>query len=93
MADETAPCPNGRTGCKGHKHYTGGGSLDGRVSCLTFAEPSDYPSTLGTVRRGGARSWYEIDYELSEGTEAVYRFVGYGRDFPMLGRGPSSLAR
>lgn len=76
------PCPNGRDGCKGHKRYTGGGSMDGQVSCLTFAHPSDFGQTLGTVMRSGTRSWYELDYERSEGAEAVYRFIGYGKTFP-----------
>lgn len=68
--------------CKGHKRYVGGGSMDGQVSHLIQAHPSDYPQTLGTVLRGGARSWYELDYEASEGTEVVYRFIGTGREFP-----------
>ncbi|MFG2001722.1 hypothetical protein ACGFNU_21480 [Spirillospora sp. NPDC048911] len=74
------PCAN--QACKGHKRYVGGGSMDGQVRCMTFATPSDYPQTLGTVLRGGTRSWYEIDYEASDGPEAVYRFIGYGKEFP-----------
>jgi hypothetical protein len=67
---------------KGHKHYTGGGSMDGQVTATTAATPSDFPMTIGTVLRGGTRSWYEIDYDASEGTEVVYRFIGYGKEFP-----------
>jgi hypothetical protein len=60
---------------KGHRRYVGG-RMDGQVSHLVYADPSDYPQTFGTVKRNGQRSWYEIDYEASEGTEAVYRFLG-----------------
>lgn len=56
--------------------------MDGDVHHLVHAHPSDYPQTFGTVLRDGARSWYEIDHNASEGTEAVYRFIGIGRDFP-----------
>lgn len=66
---------------KGHKRYVGG-IMDGRIEHLTMATPSDYPQTCGTMLRDGTRSWYEIDYDASEGTEVVYRFVGHGRDFP-----------
>lgn len=66
---------------KGHRYYQGG-SMDGTVQHLVYAAPSDYPQTFGTVLRDGQRSWYEIDYEASEGTEAVYRFIGAGREFP-----------
>lgn len=66
---------------KGHKRWIGG-CMDGQVSHLVHADPSDYPQTFGTMLRNGTRSWYEIDYETSEGTEAVYRFIGLGRTFP-----------
>ena len=66
---------------KGHRHWVGG-SMDGHVDHLIYAHPSDYPQTFGTLLRNGTRSWYEIDYEASEGTEVVYRFIGMGRDFP-----------
>lgn len=69
---------------RGHKRYIGG-CMDGDVEHLVYADPSDYPQTLGTILRDGQRSWYEIDYEASEGTEAVYRFVGIGREYPHLG--------
>lgn len=65
---------------KGHRHYVGG-IMDGQVAHLVHAAPSDYPQTIGTVLRHGQRSWYELDYERSEGTEAVYRLVGLGRTF------------
>lgn len=65
----------------GHRYYVGG-SLDGNVAHLAHATTSDYPQTVGTLLRDGQRSWYEIDYEASDGTEAVYRFVGIGREFP-----------
>lgn len=67
--------------CKGHRRHVGG-IMDGQVSHLVYAHPSDYPQTFGTLLREGRRSWYEIDYEASEGTEVVYRFVGLGREFP-----------
>jgi predicted butyrate kinase (DUF1464 family) len=72
---------------KGHRYYVGGGSMDGQVTHLVHASPSDYPQTIGTQTLGaalgtGSRSWYELDYEASEGTEAVYRFVGIGKNFP-----------
>jgi hypothetical protein len=67
---------------KGHRFYVGGGSLDGDVTHLVHADPSDYPLTIGTLLRGGSRSWYELDHDASDGTEAVYRFVGTGRRFP-----------
>lgn len=66
---------------KGHKRWVGG-CMDGQVSHLVHADPSDYPQTFGTMLRNGTRSWYEIDYEASEGTEVVYRFIGLGRTFP-----------
>lgn len=66
---------------KGHKRYVGG-RMDGDVYHLVCAHPSDYPQTFGTVLRDGVRSWYEIDYDASHGTEVVYRFIGMGRDFP-----------
>jgi hypothetical protein len=59
-----------------------GGIMDGQIAHLTKAHPSDYPQTLGTLLRDGTRSWYELDYERSDGTEAVYRFIGMGREFP-----------
>lgn len=65
---------------KGHKHFMGG-SLDGEVAHLVHAHPSDYPQTFGTTLRDGQRAWYELDYDRSEGTEAVYRFIGLGRTF------------
>ena len=65
---------------KGHHHYVGG-TLDGDVAHLVYAHPSDYPQTMGTLLRGGQRSWYELDYDRSVGTEAYYRFVGLGRTF------------
>jgi hypothetical protein len=68
---------------KGHKYFVGG-TMDGEVAHLVFAHPSDYPMTMGTTLRDGQRSWYEIDYEASEGTEVVYRFIGHGRNFPRL---------
>lgn len=72
---------------KGHRYYVGGGSMDGQVHHLVHAAPSDYPQTVGTQTLGaalgvGSRSWYELDYEASEGTEAVYRFIGAGKTFP-----------
>lgn len=66
---------------KGHKRYIGG-VMDGEVAHLTMADPSDYPQTFGTLLRNGVRSWYEIDYEASEGTEVVYRCIGIRKDFP-----------
>ena len=66
---------------KGHKRYVGG-CMDGEVAHLIYARPSDYPQTVGTLLRDGQRSWYEIDFEVSEGTEVVYRFMGNGREFP-----------
>jgi len=56
--------------------------MDGQIQHLVYANPSDYPQTKGTVLRDGQRSWYEIDYDASEGTEVVYRFIGLGREFP-----------
>lgn len=69
---------------KGHRRYIGG-VMDGQVDHLIFAHPTDYPMTMGTMLRDGQRSWYEIDYERSDGTEVVYRFIGHGRDFPRQG--------
>jgi hypothetical protein len=66
---------------RGHKHYVGG-CMDGQVAHLLYADPSDYPQTMGTVLLDGQRSWYEIDYDASDGTEVVYRFIGNGREFP-----------
>jgi hypothetical protein len=66
---------------KGHRRHVGG-IMDGQVDHLTIAHPSDFPQTKGTLLRDGQRSWYEIDYDASVGTEVVYRFVGLGRDFP-----------
>jgi hypothetical protein len=60
---------------KGHRHYVGG-SMDGKVSHLIYADPSDYPQTMGTIKRDGQRSHYEIDHEASNGTEVVYRHIG-----------------
>jgi hypothetical protein len=68
---------------KGHMRYVGG-CMDGEVAHLLYADPSDYPQTFGTLLRQGQRSWYEIDYEASEGTEVVYRFIGNGREFPVM---------
>ena len=72
-------CPNGRSGCKGHKHFRGG-SMDGHVDCLVYAHPSDYPETFGTIKRDGQRSWYVRDLSATKipDTEAFYRFVGHG---------------
>lgn len=55
---------------KGHRRFAGG-IMDGEISHLLYADPSDYPQTIGTLLRDGQRSWYEIDYEASEGTEAA----------------------
>lgn len=73
--------PDRLTCHKGHRYYVGG-IMDGQVAHLTGTHPSCYPQTIGTVLRHGQRSWYEIDYERSEGTEVVYRFIGLGRTFP-----------
>ena len=62
---------------KGHRRYIGG-IMDGQIAHLTGTHPSDYPQTIGTVLRNGQRSWYELDYERSAGTEAVYRCIGIG---------------
>jgi hypothetical protein len=62
----------------GHRRYVGG-TLDGHVAHLLHTTPSDYPQTIGTVLRDGQRSWYEIDYDASRGTEVVYRHIGNGR--------------
>lgn len=70
---------------KGHRRYVGG-IMDGQVAHLIYADPSDYPQTLGTVLRDGQRSWYELDYDASEGTEAVYRFLGDARELDDLRR-------
>lgn len=56
--------------------------MDGQVQHLLSTHPSDYPQTMGTMLRHGQRSWYEIDYSASEGTEVVYRLVGVGKSFP-----------
>lgn len=82
MIDQTERCTNERH--KGHRRYVGG-CMDGTVQHLVYATPSDYPQTCGTVLRDGQRSWYEIDYDASDGTEVVYRFIGLGREFPALG--------
>jgi hypothetical protein len=66
---------------KGHRRFVGG-SMDGQIDHLVHAHQSDYPQTIGTFLRAGSRSWYELDYDASEGTEAVYRFIGYGSEFP-----------
>lgn len=66
---------------RGHRRYVGG-SMDGHVAHLIHAHPSDYPQTFGTMLRQGTRSWYEIDYDASDGTEVIYRFIGLGREFP-----------
>lgn len=66
---------------KGHKYYVGG-CMDGNISHLVHAHPSDYPQTIGTILRDGQRSWYEIDYDASKGTEVVYRFIGISKEFP-----------
>jgi hypothetical protein len=73
-------CDNPRH--KGHRYYVGG-IMDGNVAHLIYADPSDYPQTIGTLLRNGQRSWYEINYEASEGTEAIYRFIGLGKTFPI----------
>jgi hypothetical protein len=69
----------------GHRRYVGGG-MDGHVAHLVYARPSDYPQTFGTSLRAGQRSWYEIDYEASQGTEVVYRFIGLGRTIEEIAR-------
>lgn len=71
---------------KGHRRYVGG-PRDGAVDSLIYADPSDYPQTMGSILMDsadgkGTRHWYEIDYEASVGTEVVYRFVGWGKEFP-----------
>ena len=78
--------PSGGPACadpahRSHKRYAGG-IMDGQVAHLIYADPSDYPQTFGTLLRDGARSWHEIDYDASDGTEVVYRFIGCGADFP-----------
>jgi len=70
---------------KGHKRYVGG-PRDGEVDHLVFATPSDYPQTVGSHMIGRpTRSWYELDYDASTGVEAVYRFIGWGKEFPQRG--------
>lgn len=67
--------------CKGHKRYVGG-IMDGAVSHLVHAAPSDFPRSIGTLLRQGQRSWYLRDDEASDGTEVVYRLVGVAREMP-----------
>ena len=75
--------PTAEAAChKGHRRFIGG-IMDGQVDHLVHAAPSDYPQTIGTMCLGnafgrGQRSWYELDYDASQGTEAVYRCVGVG---------------
>lgn len=71
---------------KGHKRYVGG-IMDGEVSHLVYATPSDYPEYFGTLLRNGVRSWYEIDPEASQGTEVVYRCIGIAKNYADLDRG------
>jgi hypothetical protein len=81
MGDSAAvPCsPN--CSHRGHRRYVGG-PRDGHVDRLIHAAPSDYPQTMGSALIGGSRTWYVLDYDASEGVEAVYRFIGWGREFP-----------
>jgi hypothetical protein len=58
--------------------------MDGNVQCLSIANPSDYPKRIGTFKRQGQRSWYEIDHDVSNGKEVVYRFIGLGDHCPDL---------
>jgi hypothetical protein len=67
---------------KGHSYHIGGGIMDGKASHHLYATPSDFPMHKSTALTRGGRSWYEIDYEMSDGTDVVYRFVGNGREFP-----------
>jgi hypothetical protein len=67
--------------CRGHKRYVGG-PQDGSVSHMIHNTPSDFPMYVGSVLVNGTRSWYEIDYEASEGSEVVYQFIGMGREMP-----------
>lgn len=67
--------------CKGHKHYHGG-IMDGVVHHLTIAHPSDFPKSIGTLKRQGQRSWYQRDDDASEGTEVIYRLVAVSADRP-----------
>jgi hypothetical protein len=66
---------------KGHRLFVGG-PRDGEITHLTVNTPKDFPQTIGSVLRRGTRSWYEIDYDASEGSVVVYRFLGMGREFP-----------
>jgi hypothetical protein len=71
---------------KGHRRFVGG-IRDGHVDHLIHATPSDFPQTIGTMSLGtqllgSQRSWYELDYDASDGAEAVYRFIGHGNRFP-----------
>ena len=66
---------------KGHRYFHGG-KRDGEVDHLVYDTPSDFPKTMGTVLRDGVRSWYEIDYDASEGSEVHYRCIGVCKDFP-----------
>lgn len=68
---------------KGHKRYVGG-IMDGEVSHMLGAHPSDYPERFGTLLRNGVRSLYEIDHEASQGTEVVYRCVGIAKNWDDL---------
>ena len=68
---------------KGHRRFVGG-KKDGTVDHLLAVASGDYPQTWGTMLRGGQRSWYEIDYEASEGTEVVYRYLGSAREITDL---------
>lgn len=74
-------CDDPCTKHKGHRRYVGG-PRDGAVDGLIYAHPTDYPMTMGSALISGTRHWYEIDYEASDGVETVYRFIGYGKEFP-----------
>lgn len=73
---------------KGYRHYVGG-PRDGEIDHLIHAHPSDYPQTVGSHAFFGPRNWYEIDYDASDGTEVVYRYLGQGKEFPQRPVGAS----
>lgn len=49
---------------------------------LTGSTPSDFPMHMGSHAFFGPRTWYEIDYDASDGIEVIYRYIGTGKDFP-----------
>jgi hypothetical protein len=62
--------------CTGHRRYSGGGPLDGKVDHLEWVSRHCFPAIREMEELNGRRYVYWLDRSATRGSEAVYLFSG-----------------